>query len=88
MRSFLLIISIVAFSLTGLFAQEQTASHNSNMTVSMQPDSALIAQEESSPVAVPNPSDKALRYFRSGNVLWVVNIIWELLIPALFLFTG
>ena len=81
-------IGIVAFSLTGLFAQEHRASQYSNMMVSMQPDSAIIAQEESSPVAVPNPSDKALRYFRSGNVLWVVNRIWELLIPALFLFTG
>jgi hypothetical protein len=58
------------------------------MTVSMQPDSGLIAQEERGPVAVPNPSHKALRYFRSGNVLWGVNTIWGLLIPALLLFTG
>ena len=88
MRSFLLMIGIVSFSLTGLFAQERTASHDSNRTVSVQSGSALIAQEESGPVAVPNPSDKALRYFRSGNVLWVVDRIWGLLIPSLFLFTG
>ena len=88
MRSFLLMTGIVSFSLTGLFTQEQTASRDSNITVSMQPDSPLTAQQESGPVAVPNPSDKALRYFRSGNVLWVVNTFWGLLIPALFLFTS
>ena len=88
MRSFLWMIGIVAISLMGLFAQEETASQASNLTASMQPESALMAQEESGPVAVANPSDKALRYFRSGNVLWVVNRIWGLLIPALFLFTG
>ena len=39
-------------------------------------------------VSVPQPSEKALSYYRSGNVLWVANVIWGLLIPALFLFTG
>jgi Zn-dependent protease with chaperone function len=39
-------------------------------------------------VPVPEPSEEALRYYRSGNALWVVNQIWGLLIPALFLFTG
>ena len=40
------------------------------------------------PVPVPPPSEKAIRYYRSGNVLWIVDQIWGLLIPALFLFTG
>ena len=81
-------VGIVAISLIGLFAQEQTASPDSNRAVATQPTGGVIAKEESSPVAVPNPSDKALRYFRSGNMLWVVNVTWGLLIPALFLFTG
>jgi Zn-dependent protease with chaperone function len=46
------------------------------------------APEEETPVPVPPPSDKALSYYRSGNVLWVVDLVWGLLIPALFLFTG
>ncbi len=37
---------------------------------------------ERGPVAVPEPSEQAIRYYRSGNV------VWGLLIPALFLFTG
>src|SRR5581483_4974084 len=32
--------------------------------------------------------EKAMRYYRSGIVLWVVDILWGLLVPALFLFTG
>ncbi|QQS46976.1 MAG: M48 family metallopeptidase [Acidobacteriota bacterium] len=40
------------------------------------------------PVAVPEPSEKAISYYRSGIVLWVVGIFWGLLVPFLFLFTG
>lgn len=49
---------------------------------------SLAAAEKAGPVPVPEPSDKAMRYYRSGNVLWWVNVVWGLLIPALFLFTG
>jgi Zn-dependent protease with chaperone function len=49
--------------------------------------SASVAADQS-PVPVPPPSEKAIRYYRSGNVLWIVDQIWGLLIPALFLFTG
>jgi len=40
------------------------------------------------PVAVPEPTEKALRYYHSGIVFWLVDIAWGLLIPCLFLFTG
>ncbi len=40
------------------------------------------------PVAVPEASELAMQRYRSGNILWVVNQLWALLIPALFLFTG
>lgn len=39
-------------------------------------------------VPVPQPSEKALRYYRSGNVLWVVNTVWSLAALALLLWTG
>ena len=39
-------------------------------------------------VAVPAPRDLAIRYHRSGNVLWAVETGLGLLIPALLLFTG
>ena len=40
------------------------------------------------PVPVPEVSEKALRYYHSGNLLWIVNTLWGLFIPALILFTG
>lgn len=43
---------------------------------------------DTGPVAVPEPSEKALRYAHGGNLLWAFDQIWGLLIPALFLFTG
>jgi Zn-dependent protease with chaperone function len=59
------------------------------VTTSTAQDSLATAQEDdTSPVAVPEPSEKAMSYYRSGNVLWFVNLFWGLLIPALFLFTG
>ena len=39
-------------------------------------------------VLVPPPSEKALRYYRSGNVIWAVEQVLALLLPALILFTG
>jgi STE24 endopeptidase len=39
------------------------------------------------PVAVPVPSEKAMRWYRSGNVLWIVATLWGLAVPALLLFS-
>ena len=41
-----------------------------------------------SPVAVPEPSAQAVRYYRSGNVIWTIATLWGLLVPALILFSG
>ncbi|MGH7491338.1 MAG: M48 family metallopeptidase [bacterium] len=51
-------------------------------------NSSQAASEQTGPVAVPEMSEKARSYYSSGNVLWFVNLIWGLLIPVLFLFTG
>jgi STE24 endopeptidase len=39
-------------------------------------------------VPVPEPTEEAVRYYRSGIVLWLVQLAWSLVIPTLFLFTG
>jgi Zn-dependent protease with chaperone function len=49
---------------------------------------APASDTATAPVPVPEPSEKALRYHRSGNVLWVVGTLWGFIVPALFLFTG
>ena len=40
------------------------------------------------PVVVPPPSDKALRYHRSGNVIWAVEQVLGLALSAAVLFSG
>jgi STE24 endopeptidase len=88
MGYFRLVMGLVILFLPDLFAQKQAVLPDSNQIISVQQDSILTVQEGSGPVAVPAPSAEALRYYRGGNVLWVVNIVWGLLIPGLFLFTG
>jgi Zn-dependent protease with chaperone function len=39
-------------------------------------------------VTVPEASAAALRYYRSGNVIWAVDQVLGILLPALLLFTG
>ena len=49
---------------------------------------ASPVSDDSIPVPVPEPDEKAVRYYRSGNVLWCARALWELFVPALILFTG
>jgi STE24 endopeptidase len=48
----------------------------------------VSAGEPTGYVQVPPPSEEALSYYHSGNVLWLINTVWGILIPCLFLFTG
>ncbi len=40
------------------------------------------------PVAVPEPTPEAISFYKSGNVLWLVQLLWSLAIPSLILFSG
>jgi Zn-dependent protease with chaperone function len=44
--------------------------------------------DETQPVAVPEPSDRAVSYYTSGNVLWVANQVWSVLLLVVLLVTG
>jgi len=49
---------------------------------------SATAAPDTGPVAVPEPTEKALRYARSGNWLWLTDQIWGLLVPGIILFSG
>ncbi len=60
-------------------------------TVAILLGSTTLAVAQTDPggvVAVPEPTEQAMRYSTSGCVLWWVNTAWGILIPLLFLFTG
>ena len=52
------------------------------------PGGAAESPAHTGPVGVPPASDKAMRYYRSGNLIWAVEQLLGLLLPALLLFTG
>lgn len=52
------------------------------------PTVAPPAAADTGPVPVPQASEKAIRYERGGNVLFVVDTLLGLLIPLVLLFTG
>lgn len=39
------------------------------------------------PVSVPETSPKAMAFYVSGNILWIVQLLWSLAVPALIVFT-
>jgi Zn-dependent protease with chaperone function len=43
---------------------------------------------DTGPVPVPEPSEKALHYARTGNWIWSFDQLWGLLVPGVILFTG
>jgi STE24 endopeptidase len=49
---------------------------------------AMVLEDETAPVAVPEPSEQAMRYYRSGNVLWFVEQAWSIAVLVLLLATG
>ena len=49
---------------------------------------AMVLEDETAPVAVPEPSEQAVRYYRSGNVLWIVEQAWSIAVLVLLLATG
>ncbi len=44
--------------------------------------------EPAAPVVVPEPSEKALRYYRTGNIIWAVDQLLGFALPAGLLLTG
>jgi STE24 endopeptidase len=52
------------------------------------PANAIQTTPDAAPVLVPEPTQKAMRYYRSGNILWCVATAWGLVVPAFLLGTG
>ena len=75
MRSTLL--SALFLLLFGVAIQAQTSDNTAPTT-----------DHRAERVAVPEPTPEALSYYRSGNVLFVIGNLWDLLIPSLLLFAG
>lgn len=88
MRVYLGLFILAMLIGTSVFAWQQTTPVHQQEQASILQDSTAQSGQDLVPVPVPKATEKAMHYYRSGNVLWWINTIWGLLIPALFLFTG
>lgn len=52
------------------------------------PQASDAVASDQGPVAVPEPSEKAIRFYQTGNVLWGFETLWGFAVPALLLFSG
>ncbi|HLJ94952.1 MAG TPA: M48 family metallopeptidase [Gemmataceae bacterium] len=69
-----------------LGAFEMAAAEDSTSTA--QSATVAAAAMPADYVEVPPPTETALRYYHSGNLLWAINTAWGIGIPCLLLFTG
>ena len=44
--------------------------------------------DSEAPVPIPTPSPEAVRYYKSGNQLWVMSTLWSFIVPGLIFFSG
>jgi Zn-dependent protease with chaperone function len=61
---------------------------SATMTSTSAVQAAEATVDENAPVPVPPASDKAMAYYRSGNVLWVINLVWSIGMLVVILATG
>ncbi len=93
MKRAILIILTALFITPALTFAVEPAAQTPPPTLSGETEQATIAPVppppiESGPVAVPEPSEKAVRYHRGGLWIWLFEMAFGLLLPAAFLFTG
>ncbi|MCA1733187.1 MAG: M48 family peptidase, partial [Acidobacteria bacterium] len=79
----LIALSLLAFGVAVLVSRVSAAQ-----PLEAPPAQTDVQQDDRGPVPVPEPSEKAVRYYRSGNVLWAIGMIWGFAVPLILLFTG
>ena len=57
-------------------------------TAAAAPASTAPTASDEGPVPVPEPSAKAMRYYRSGIALWLIGLLWGFVVPGVILLTG
>src|SRR5712692_10479875 len=83
----LVFLITTAILLAGSAGVQKTGAADENLTSTGRPATVPVSDQPSGYVDVPPPTEKALHYYHSGNVLWLINTAWGILIPCLFLFT-
>ncbi|HEY0787685.1 MAG TPA: M48 family metallopeptidase [Thermoanaerobaculia bacterium] len=74
-------VAVVVTRVASAQAPQASASAEAQKTIE-------VPDDPNAPVPVPEPTEKALRYYRTGNLWWAAGIVWGLVVPLFFLFSG
>lgn len=78
------IVRSVAFIAVLCWAAAAAAQETSGS----QPDPASAVSGEEGPVVLPPPSEQAVRFYKSGILVWLLTTFWNIAVPAAIVFTG
>ncbi len=81
--AFALAAVLLAGTLSCVAARADAAPADASTTASNPEGGA-----DTAPVPVPVPSDTAMRFYRTGNLWWLWDNAWGLLVPIVLLFSG
>ncbi len=89
-KRLLAILAAVVFFFVGSIAGTvpPIAADSPSLTAGQTNSTAAAPKTDNGLVAVPEPSPRAMAYYRSGNVLWILSQGLAMGIPFLVLFTG
>ena len=82
------VLTLVFFVYILVFASAWGQSRDVGRTGREPSGIAKPSSDELSPVAVPEPTPKAMQYYRTGMWLWGFNRIWGLVLPGIIAFSG
>ena len=84
-----LVLGLAAVSgLCGGLGQARAVAPDEGVVAAPVSLSAVGDTNDQAPVAVPAPSEKALRYHQGNNAIWATEQILSVALPLLLLFTG
>ncbi|HVR43139.1 MAG TPA: M48 family metallopeptidase [Thermoanaerobaculia bacterium] len=81
-------LSLLAVGVTVVVARLATARQVDPGASAAPASEVVVPDDPRAPVPVPEPTEKALRYYRTGNVLWAVGLAWGIVVPLILLFSG
>lgn len=84
----LVFVLLISFAPGAAAATDAPASPTASGEASSIAPAPATGDRSTDPVPVPEPSEKALRYYRSGMVLWGLGLLWGVLVPVVWLATG
>ena len=83
-----LVLTVAASVVAASAIQEPGAVPGSAAAARLDTVPPSLAIDETQTVPVPPPSDKALQFHRSGNLLWIVDQTWQIVMLSVILLTG